>query len=328
MSLEIIRSGVLDTVQDAGRHGYSKWGINVGGAMDRYAAGVANVLTGNDMNAAVIEMHFPAPHIKFLNDSLISVTGADFNPFIDEEQVPNWQPIVVRKDGVLSFKRKMWGTRCYLSIHGELRLASWLGSKSTNLKIAAGGFGGKPLKKGDRLLVDSHKYLIQASAMFTTLPWRVNAHAVYEEANTIFIIDGNEWSWLSPESQQRLLSESLAIDSTSDRMGYYLKHDPLRYNTQLQLISAGVSFGTIQGLPDGRLIVLMADHQTTGGYPRIAHVASAHLPKLAQLGANDRIHFQKVSMEVAENMVFSLRQDLNGLQQSCRMKLNEYYGEH
>ncbi|HEY4338125.1 MAG TPA: KipI antagonist, partial [Puia sp.] len=137
MAFSIIKPGLLDTIQDLGRHGFGNIGVNPGGAMDIYAAQVANLLVGNDQHEAVIEIHFPGPQILFEQNTLISITGADFSPTINDEKIPRWQPVVVRKNTVLHFPSLVQGGRCYLSVHGGYCLKKWLNSYSTNLKAVA-----------------------------------------------------------------------------------------------------------------------------------------------------------------------------------------------
>ncbi|HYE56222.1 MAG TPA: hypothetical protein VD996_15340, partial [Chitinophagaceae bacterium] len=173
MALTIIRPGVLDTLQDMGRTGYAVAGINPGGVMDRYAAAVANYLVGNDRNSAVMEMHFPAPQVLFRHDALISVCGADLQPCINEEPIPCWQPVMVRKNGLLHFARRNSGARAYLAVHGGLDCHSWLNSCSTNLKVGAGGYKGRALMKGDviGLRGQAPNIAIHGPASFRVLPW-------------------------------------------------------------------------------------------------------------------------------------------------------------
>src|SRR5215831_16631775 len=134
MSISIIKPGLLDTVQDMGRFGYGNWGINPTGVMDQYAAKLANMLVGNESTEAVIEIHFPGAQILFEQNALISLTGANFSPTLNDEPLPLWQPIVVRKNTVLHFPKLQSGARCYLAIHGGFNLPQWLGSYSTNIK--------------------------------------------------------------------------------------------------------------------------------------------------------------------------------------------------
>lgn len=327
MAFSIIKPGLLDTIQDLGRYGYGNWGVSPGGAMDGYAAQVANLLVGNDKQEAVMEIHFPGPQILFEQNTLIAITGGDFSPTINDEQIPRWQPVVVRKNTVLHFPSLVQGGRCYLSVHGGYCLKKWLNSYSTNLKAGAGGWAGLALKKGDELPFNENTIyfagLLKEESNFETLPWRVNTENIYQYPHEIGFVPGHEWGMLTPASKKNFLDNNFLIHPSSDRMGYQLKGASLSLERPVDLISSAVSFGTVQLLPNGGLIVLMADHQTTGGYPRIAHIVSAHLPKLAQLRPSDSIQFQLMDHQSAERMVVSREKELHILQRSCMDHLNE-----
>jgi antagonist of KipI len=326
MSLTIIKPGLLDTIQDLGRTGYGRLGINAGGVMDRYAAQVANMLVGNDTGEAVIEIHFPGAQFLFEQNALISVTGADFTGTLNDEQIPLWHPLVVRKNAVLHFPKLQSGSRCYLAVHGGFCVNKWLNSYSTHLKAGAGGFKGRRLEKGDELsFKESCIYfagLLKPGKEFEVLKWQVDTGNTYKHPNEISIIKGNEWEQLTAQSKQQLMEDNFIIHPFSDRMGYQLKGIDLVREHNTELVSSGVSFGTIQLLPNGQLIVLMADHQTTGGYPRVGHVISAHLPKLAQLRPSDCIHFKMIDIETAENELIAQQQELNILKRACLERLN------
>jgi antagonist of KipI len=323
MAFSIIKPGLLDTIQDLGRHGFGNWGVNPGGAMDIYAAQVANLLVGNDQHEAVIEIHFPGPQILFEQNTLIAITGADFSPTVNDEVIPRWQPVVVRKNTVLHFPSLVQGGRCYLSVHGGYCLKKWLNSYSTSLKAGVG----LQLKKGDELpFNESTIYfagLLKEQNNFEILPWRVNTEKIYQHPHEIGVIPGHEWVLLSDAARASFTEDNYIIHPSSDRMGYQLNGVPLGLARTAELVSSAVSFGTIQLLPSGQLIVLMADHQTTGGYPRIAHVVSAHLPKLAQLRPSDTIQFQLMDLESAEHLLVSRQKELHILQRSCMDHLNE-----
>jgi antagonist of KipI len=327
MSLSIIKPGLLDTIQDMGRNGYGSWGINPGGAMDRYAAQVANLLVGNCGNEPVIEVHFPGPQILFEQNTLIAVTGADFSATVNDETIPRWQPVVVRKNTVLQFSSLVEGARCYISVHGGYCCDKWLNSYSTNLKAGVGGWHGQALKKGDELSFKENTIyfagLLKEESNFEVLPWRVNTEKVYRWPHEIGIIPGHEWDRLSSQSQENFIQNNFLIHPSSDRMGYQLSGGPLTMEQPIELVSSAVSFGTVQLLPNGQMIVLMADHQTTGGYPRIAHVISAHLPKLAQLRPCDTIQFKRMDTAAAEILLTAQRKELHILQRACMDHLNE-----
>jgi antagonist of KipI len=294
--------------------------------MDRYAAQVANMLVGNDTLEAVIEIHFPGAQLLFEQNTLISITGGDFSPMINDEPIPLWHPIVVRKNAVLHFPKLQYGGRCYLAVHGGLCVNKWLNSYSTHLKACAGGFKGRKLEKGDEIhFRESNIYfagLLKAGKELEVLKWKVDTGNTYLHPHEIHIIKGNEWDQLTSLSQEHMLEDNFIIHPFSDRMGYQLKGVDLKREQDTELVSSGVSFGTIQLLPNGQLIVLMADHQTTGGYPRIAHVISAHLPKLAQLRPSDCIHFEITDIATAEKGLIAQQQELNILQRACTERLN------
>lgn len=307
--------------------GYGNWGINPGGVMDRYAAHVANILVGNCNQEAVMEIHFPGPQILFEQNTLIAITGADFSPTVNDQVIPRWQPVVVRKNTVLHFPQLVQGSRCYISVHGGYCVEKWLESYSTNLKAGAGGWDGRALKKGDELPFKENTIyfagLLKEESNYEILPWRVNTEKVYRYPHEIGFIPGHEWDQLSTSSQNVFLENNFMIHPSSDRMGYQLKGPSLSLQQPLELVSSAVSYGTVQLLPGGQMIVLMADHQTTGGYPRIAHVISAHLPKLAQLRPCDVIQFKRMDTIGAEALVIAQQKELHILQRACLDHLNE-----
>ena len=310
MSLTVIKPGIVDTIQDMGRHGYQYLGINPGGAMDRYSAQVVNMLVGNKADEAVLEMHFPAAAFLFQQEAIIAIGGADFVPSINGDEVPLWHPIVISRNSILQFQKIKYGMQCYVAIKGGLDIPKWLNSYSTHTKAAMGGFQGRSLQKDDlfrfRKQECCKKYLSEKE--YRVLPWHadINWHGLPLEK--IAILPGHEWNWLSQDLQHHFINNPLLVTFFSDRMGYRLSHtsislnDPSIFTTdRTELVSSAVNFGTIQLLPDGQLIVLMADHQTTGGYPRIAHVISAQLSQLAQVRPGEKIQFSLTDIAMQSN---------------------------
>ena len=320
MSLQIIKAGILDTIQDQGRYGYQHLGINPGGAMDRYSAQLANALLGKYLNAPVFEMHFPSGKILFQQETIICITGADFTPTINKKEIPVNHPIAINKNTELHFEKKLSGARCYLAVLHDVDLHKWLKSNSTNLVAAAGGFKGRALKKGDSLNFKNnfeYKYLAEGKDL-ALLPWTIESSELKKE---IRFIKGNEWEWLTDDAMKMFAESNYKILNNSNRMGYRLQGNALKIKEEIQLISSGVTFGTIQLLPDGQLIVLMADHQTTGGYPRIAHVISADLPMLAQCNPGDEIKFSSVEPAIAEEEFIQQQRDLQQIQTASKFKI-------
>jgi antagonist of KipI len=326
MSLRICKAGLLDTIQDKGRYGYQHLGINPGGAMDLTAMKIANALVGNEPGEPVIEMHFPAAEILFEEAALIALTGADFTATINGEAAHVLQPAYVQKGSLLRFNKNISGARSYLAVRGGYVADSWLHSCSTHLKVKAGGFDGRALQKNDRVLLKQNTgYTFDTGdKSFKTFPWRANVTDLYSK-NVFHFIPGAEYDGLSETSKQKFEEGSFAINHQSDRMGYRLQGGPLQLQTPSELISTAVTRGTIQLLPDGQLIVLMADHQTTGGYPRVGHVISADISSLAQIRAGENISFRKIDIHSAENRLLQQERNLQQLQNACNFRLAEFF---
>lgn len=327
MSITILKAGIQDTVQDQGRYGYQHLGINIGGVMDRFSATVANLLVGNHEKEAVIELHFPASVFLFQQPALIAVSGAGFSPAINGEPVPLNQPLFINKHSILQFQRKINGARAYLAVQGGLKLTPWLGSNSTHTKAEAGGFEGRSLKKDDEIPFKLNGKEAVRKEPFIVYPWKAATAWEVNKTDEVLVLNGHEWNRLTASAQQLFLNEPFTVSGLADRMGYRLKGEPLSVQGHEELVSSGVSFGTIQLLPEGQLIVLMTDHQPTGGYPRIAHIISAHHGRLAQLHTGDTIKFKCTTLPVAEALLVQQQQHLLQLQNACTLKLKEYgYG--
>ena len=318
MSLKIIKTGLHDTIQDGGRYVVAHLGVGPGGAMDRLSAAMANALLGKDPRAPVLEMHFPAAVMELDAPTVFAITGADFSPRINGMPIPLNQPICITEDAVLSFEKKNTGTRCYLAMLNEWNLPLWMNSYSTNLKANAGGYHGRSLQKGDELFYE----ILPAPTKekLRLLPWRL---PVEENANRdISFLPGPEWPLMTTAVQRDFLNKTFEISSASDRMGYRLAGEVPANEPLPQLVSSAVGFGTIQWLPSGGFIVLMADHQTTGGYPRVAQVITADLPKLAQVQPGKYITFEELSLDDAQQLYMQQEQKIEQLEWALKIKMN------
>ncbi len=321
MSIAIYKSGVLDTLQDAGRIGFASTGINPSGAMDFLALQSANALVGNPLNEAVIELHFPAADCYFKQAVLIALCGADFGAQINGVPVPINKTIFIPADTILHFSHKNWGERCYLAVEGGFDEPDWLGSKSTNLKLGMENFLGHALKKGDTIKL--HKKSSHFFEGVHIFPWEANLTAWYDVPDIVNVLYGPEWNYLQPNSQHDFMITLYEITPNSDRMALQLQGKMLEKKENKELVSSAVGFGTVQLPGNGMPMVLMADHQTTGGYPRIAQVITSHLPKLAQLSAHQKIHFVPTSLAKAENLLLSQHEEIAILQQGILLKMND-----
>ena len=324
MSIAITSKGILNTIQDIGRVGHKHLGINPNGAMDPFSAALANALLGKRPGAAVLELHYPASSILFEKTTVITITGGDFAPTIDGQEVPMYHAIHVRKNSELKFNEHREGARCYVAFLHDLDITKWLGSYSTNLIAKMGGFEGRRLFKGDRVELKHNlklKHLDYAES-FHLLPWGVPLKTPI--ANEVEFIMGSEWNWLTPESQESFLNVWYQCNAESNRMAFKMNGMPLHTRVTEQLVSSAVSFGTVQLLPNGSIVILMADHQTTGGYPKIAHVISADLHYLGQKKANDVVKFVLCDLEAAELKLKEQKRYITQIQNECSFRIRDY----
>lgn len=326
MSIKIIKPGVAATLQDAGRNGFRGIGIGTGGAMDVFAMKVSNFLVGNDEADVALEINFPAPEILFQQNAIISLTGADLLATIDDTPLPGaWRPFFVKKDSILKFKQPVSGSKTYIAVQGGWQSEKWLESYSTHLQVAAGGYSGRALQKNDVVFFKNNTLFLAEEKI---LGWHISQHEldkVYQPANTIRCIRGIEWNLLNKISQQHFEKLDFGITNQSDRMGYRLSGTALSLQEPVEMISSAVDAGTIQLLPDGNLIIVMADHQTTGGYSRIASVIKADLPKLSQLNTGQTISFKPISVPEAEDALISMTQALVEIKAGCHLNFQKYF---
>lgn len=284
--------------------------------MDRCAMRMIDILLGNDENAPVLEMHFPAARILFEEECIFAIGGAEFGATLDGEKIANWRQIRAEKGSDLRFDSKILGSRTYLAVSGGFAADEWLGSFSTNLVAGAGGVSGRRLETGDRIRFRK-PVSATADAAASISPSLIPR---YSKLPTVRITRGAEFGDLTEQARYVLLNETFAITSNSDRMGFRLSGPPLSTDTRLEMLSSAVNFGSIQLLPDGQLIVLMADHQTTGGYPRIAHVAEHDLSVMGQLGGGDKVAFHLIENSESERLSADLERKMAMFRTACRMR--------
>lgn len=305
MSISVVKPGLLSSFQDLGRHGHQHLGVPVGGAMDARAHRLANMLVGNTNDHATLEITLSGPTLQFSAPACIAITGAQFQPMINDRPVPNNRPLIVRAGDTLSFGQRQQGLRAYLAWHGGIELDCVLGSCSTYLRGKLGGFHGRALQKGDVLTpkknLESHNLDALAKALWDQkiyLPATLTA----QRRATVRAMRGAHTDLFTTAAVEAFFSAGYQITAQSERMGYRLEGPLLALKDPTQLLSEATGFGTVQVPPDGKPIVLMADRQTTGGYAKIAHVASADLPLVAQSMPGDELHFAEISLEQAQEL--------------------------
>jgi antagonist of KipI len=314
MTLLVIKEGMLATVQDLGRYGFRSFGVNPSGVMDRTATRLLNLLLDNDESAAVLEMHFPAGEFLFEEATDLAIGGADFSAELSSGPVTHWAVTHARGGDILRFVKKRIGNRVYLAVVGGFKVDEWLGSASTSLVTATGGFNGRRLIAGDRI-----KFKPGAECRYNSARVGNSLVPLYSNSPTLRVTAGPEFDMLTGISQHQFFTEQFAISPQSDRMGFRLNGPRLYRLSDAEILSSGTTFGTIQLLPDGQMIVLMADHQTTGGYPRIATIASVDLPLIAQLGPGSKVSFDLIETEYAERLVLELEKSVAFLRTGLRV---------
>ncbi len=297
--LTVLDPGILTTIQDAGRWGYQQYGVPVSGAMDLPALRVANQLVRNSPDEAALEIHSPvaletnAPH-------LIGLTGAYARFAINGRAMPMWMSVFARAGSTIEIAPKRTGGWLYLAIHGGIDAPRVLGSKSTFLRGKFGGMEGRAHAAGDQIVIGASTIgdLVAAAGRGADVrSMRLSAIDGDESPTTnIRVILGPHDDWFAPEAIAALTREDFIVSETADRMGYRLRGAMLARQRAQELISCGVPLGAIQVPPDGQPIVLMADHQTTGGYPIIATVIGEDIARVAQSVPGDRLNFQIIAL--------------------------------
>ncbi|MFB9331038.1 biotin-dependent carboxyltransferase family protein [Paenibacillus aurantiacus] len=378
MSVQVIRPGLMTTVQDLGRPGLQRFGMTPGGAMDTLAMRIANMLTGNNEWEAVLEATMIGPQLVFERDALIAITGGDLSPAIDGEPAPMNRPLCVSAGSMLAFGQPRRGCRAYVAIAGGLGVPVVMGSRSTYIRAGLGGYEGRALQAGDRLTLRTSEGLgfrmalhdrqaLATGRSFVASPWsaaelhpwerfisaagdaqaeRTRGLAIPDTGSPsgersggeqhlaagsasdarrpvtaiVRVLPGTHEALFDEESVRAFFGEAFAVAPQSDRMGYRLSGARLSLRRSVELLSEAVAFGTVQVPPDGNPIVLMADRQTTGGYPRIAQVASVDLPLLAQLKPGDWVVFEAATAGEAERLLLARERDLAQLRTGIRLK--------
>lgn len=305
--IRVLEPGLLTTVQDLGRWGYQHDGMVVAGAMDTLSLQIANILVGNARNTGCLEITLLGPKLEFLTDTVIAITGADLAPRLNGRQIKGWAAHFVNSGSILEFSGLRSGCRAYLAISGGLDLPLIMGSVSTYLRGRLGGFGGRPLQRDDVLPVK-----LSCSKQVSLPSWYLTQPR-YQQKKKIRVVLGPEAGCFTAEGLRTFFSSSYTITGLADRMGYRLEGPSVESQRGNDIISDGISFGSIQIPTNGMPIILLADRQTTGGYTRIATVISVDLPLIGQSSPGDILDFSEVSVDEAQNLYLQMETILQSL---------------
>ena len=294
MGLEVLREGLQSTVQDQGRFGYAHLGVSASGAADNFSLIIGNILVGNPKHYAGIEMTIIGDKYGFKSDAYFALTGSEFEAELDNNSIPFWKRLLIKKGQILDIRSTKNGARCYLCVAGGINIKDVMGAKTTHLTSGIGGLHGRILKKLDELdfglLDDSIKPIQNLNDSITT------------DTKIIKVTKGVQWSWFDKNQKNKLFQHQYQVEELSNRMGLRLFGNAIKTNRENEITTAGISLGSIQIPGGGQPIISFVEHQTTGGYPIIANVISADIRKVGQLKAGDCFQFELISLGSAEKL--------------------------
>lgn len=306
--IEVLRPGLLTTVQDRGRFGFQKFGVPVSGGVDETALRMANVLVGNPQRAAALEMTALGPQLRFLADAIVALTGAEVEGDLDGGPVPWYRSFQVRAGQVLDVRACTRGLRAYLAIAGGIEVPALLGSRSTCLAAKFGGLQGRALMVGDVLAGWSPSSPGVAGREVPDA-WRPR----HGGPVTLRVVMGPQDDAFTEAGRRTFLESTYRVSPHADRMGYRLDGPVIAHRGSADIISDWVPLGGVQVPGDGKPIILLADRQTTGGYPKIATVVKPDIAVVAQLLPGDRLTFRAVSVAEAQGINGEIEADLAAL---------------
>jgi len=334
MSLRVLRPGVLTTLQDRGRHGLQHLGVVPGGPMDPVAHELANALVGNRGDEATLELTLLGPQLAFEHDALIAICGAEFEASANGRSVPRDRPVLVAGGTLLATGRALRGSRAYLAVAGGFAAPPVLASRGTYLPAGFGGLEGRALRAGDVLALAAEVREIslrraerlslrpQPGGRISSVRWSAPALTLPDgEFTVLHAMAGRHFAAFDAASQRALFDAAWRVSPTSDRMGFRLLGPALARTKRDEILSEPTCLGTIQVPADGAPIVLLADHQTTGGYPKIAELAGADVPRLAQVPPGGALRFARCTLEEALELRSALRDRLAAAKRGIGFRL-------
>ena len=300
MGIRVLKGGMLTTVQDLGRTGYQSQGFSVAGVMDVRSFKIANLLLDNPENEPVLEFTLIGPTLEFTSATIIAITGGDFQPTVNDEPVPMYTALYMNKGDILKFKSARTGSRGYIAFSSYLDVPVVMGSRCTNLKSKIGGFKGRKLQEGDYMNFRiKRRYL----PFFLSRKLELDDVNEFEKDETVLrVVMGPQDDRFSKQGIETFLNSEYIVTSDFDRMGCRLEGPYIAPKESSDIISDGIAFGSIQVPSHGKPIILLADRQTTGGYAKIATVASVDIPKLVQRKTDHKIRFKPISVQEAQEL--------------------------
>jgi len=316
MSLCIDRSGSFTSVQAGPRNGSRRFGVSSGGALDLIALRVLNVLVGNEPHAAALEITSGIVRLKFADSRLVAWGGGEYEVRMGRTLLSAGHVARLAETEELTFAGPAKGFRAWLAVSGGIDVPEILGSRSTDVRAHFGGWRGRALQDGETIPLGSHSSravgLLKKLEKRKVSDW--SAPIEWAHPSTVppvlHFIRGKDWESFDEASRSSLSSAPFSVAKESDRMGVRLRGAPLKRKDDRDLVSEAVAPGTLQLPPGGEPILLLGDCQTIGGYPKLAHVISADLPRAAQLRPGEGVMFQEVSLTDAHTRLWQIERDL------------------
>jgi len=314
-AFKVIEPGILTTIQDRGRYGFSHFGVPLSGASDSFSLRVGNLLVGNREEEACLEITLMGLKIKALREVVIAITGGDLSPLLNEEPLEMWRTHLLVEGDVIHFKKVRTGCRAYLAMSGGLVVPKIMGSSSTYLSGKFGGLEGRALRRGDIL------YTLDIPSSLDRLGLRFPTDFIppMEKEVLLRVIPGPQDHHFTEKGFNTFSSEYYQVTPQCDRMGVRLEGPKIerRPDVEESIISEGLISGAIQVPGDGKPIIILME-LVTGGYTKIATIISSDLPKVAQLKPGDRIRFKPISIEEAQYLLKKQEGRLRGFWDSLQ----------
>lgn len=309
-AIKVIRPGMYTTIQDLGRYNYQKSGMPVAGAMDLFSLMAANMLVGNRDDEACFEATLMGPELEFDSDAVIAVTGGNLSPKVNGRDIDMWSRIKVYKGDVLSFGPIKDGCRSYIAVSGGIDVPIVMGSKSTYVRGKIGGVEGRILKAGDYVKT-GHADNVPSGAV--KLPQELIP--TYSSNTTVRVVLGPQDDYFTEEGIKTFLGSEYQVTNEADRMGYRLSGPKIAHKGGADIISDGITMGSVQVPGHGSPIVMMADRQTTGGYTKIATVITPDINYIGQLKPGDKIRFKSITIKEAQEIYKDYKNKLDSIKQ-------------
>lgn len=313
MGIQVLQPGLLTTVQDQGRFGHQRIGMSPAGAMDLHSMRLANLLVDNDRDEAVLEMTMLGPRLQFNRGCVFAVTGADMGARLNGGPVP-WGCAVTAPEGsVLQFGAARSGCRAYLAVAGGFDVPVLYGSKSTLLRSSLGGFQGRKLQTGDLLPLAAPRTEVANQGLR-----RLPPQPPFSRSITVRVIPGPQGDRFSQRGLDTFYHSAFTVTDKSDRMGCRLSGPKIEHSGDPNIISDGIPLGAVQVPGSGELMIMMSEHQGSGGYTKIANVITVDIPLVAQCPPGAEIRFQAVTVEEAQRLYLVRLSEYGRLEQMFR----------